>query len=236
VVLIIHGLTTSSDMFIMPEHCNLVQYLLDHGFTDVWTLDFRMSNRFQYNLHRHRYNLDDIALFDFPPALAKIRAAVGSGRRIHVICHCLGSVSFMMSLFGKAVDGIASVISNSVALTPRVKPWSRLKLTFGPFFLDYLTSIPSQSLLEARTGIRAWQVVGLVRVVVSPRMRLAGVPHAQFHVGHGVSRGLSARESSRHHASPRRRSLRRDEHALLPPRAKNGRRWQHGREVRARKL
>ena len=46
VVVIIHGLTTSSDMFIMPEHYNLVQYLLDHGLTDVWTVDFRMSNRY----------------------------------------------------------------------------------------------------------------------------------------------------------------------------------------------
>ena len=33
VVLIIHGLTTSTDMFIMPEHYNLVRYLLDHGFS-----------------------------------------------------------------------------------------------------------------------------------------------------------------------------------------------------------
>lgn len=142
VVVIIHGLTTSSDMFIMPEHYNLVQYLLDNGFTDVWTMDFRMSNRFQYNLHRHRYNMDDIALYDYPPALAKVRELVGNGRRIHVICHCLGSVSFMMSLFGKAVEGITSVISNSVALTPRVRWWSRIKLRLGPFFVENFTSIP----------------------------------------------------------------------------------------------
>jgi len=31
-ILVIHGLTTSSDMFIMPEHYNLVSYLLDHGY------------------------------------------------------------------------------------------------------------------------------------------------------------------------------------------------------------
>jgi cholesterol oxidase len=141
VVVIIHGLTTSSDMFIMPEHYNLVQYLLNHGFTDVWSLDFRMSNRFPYNLQRHRYNLDDIALFDYPPAMAKVREHIGMERRIHVICHCLGSVSFMMSLFGKAVDGIASVISNSVSLTPRVPGWSQVKLTVGPFLVENFTSI-----------------------------------------------------------------------------------------------
>src|SRR4051812_35714460 len=37
VVLLVHGLTSSSDMFIMPEHTNLVTFLLDAGFTDVWT-------------------------------------------------------------------------------------------------------------------------------------------------------------------------------------------------------
>ncbi len=141
VVLIIHGLTTSSDMFIMPEHYNLVQFLLDNGFSDVWTLDFRMSNRFSYNLHRNRYNMDNVALFDYPAALATLRARIGHGARLHVICHCLGSVSFTMSLFGKAVTGVSSVIANSVALTPCVPGWSRFKLTLAPFLCDYVFGI-----------------------------------------------------------------------------------------------
>lgn len=142
VVLIIHGLTTSTDMFIMPEHYNLVSYLLDHGFTDVWTLDFRMSNRFSYNLFPHRMNMDDIALFDHPRAVEEVRKHIGD-RRLHVICHCLGSVSFMMSLFGKAVEGISSVIANSVALTPRIPGWSRLKISFAPFLVDYILRFPN---------------------------------------------------------------------------------------------
>ncbi len=141
VVLIIHGLTTSTDMFIMPEHYNLVQYLLDNGFGDVWTLDYRMSNRHSYNLQMHRYNMDDIALFDHPAAIAKMREHIGD-RRIHIICHCLGSVSFTMSLFAKAVTGITSVIANSVALTPRVPNWSHAKLTFAPFLVEYVLGLP----------------------------------------------------------------------------------------------
>lgn len=140
-VLIIHGLTTSTDMFIMPEHVNLVQYLLDNGYTDVWCLDFRMSNRYPYNLRRHRFNLDDIALFDYPPAIAKIREQIGD-RRLHVIAHCLGSASFTMSLFGKAVTGITSAIANSVALTPRISRWSNIKLQFTPFLMEYVMGFP----------------------------------------------------------------------------------------------
>lgn len=137
VVLVVHGLTTSSDMFIMPEHRNLVSFLLDSGYPDVWTLDYRMSNRLGYNLTRHRYTMDDVALYDFPAALRALRAEIGD-RRIHVIAHCLGSVSFLMSLFGGAVDGIASVIANSVALTPRVPGWSKVKLTVAPTLMERL--------------------------------------------------------------------------------------------------
>jgi lysosomal acid lipase/cholesteryl ester hydrolase len=137
VVVLLHGLTTSSDMFIMPEHYNLTRYLLDHGFTDVWCLDYRMSNRHPYNLQAHRFTMDDVALYDHPAALAAIRARVGNAR-IHVVAHCLGSTSFLMSLFGKAVDNVASVVANSVGLTPRVPGWSRLKITLFPFLVEHV--------------------------------------------------------------------------------------------------
>ena len=142
-VMIVHGLTTSTDMFIMPEHENLVSHLLDNGFTDVWCLDMRMSNRHSYNLFPHRYTFDDIALYDYPPAIEIIRKHVGEARRLHVIAHCLGSVSFMMSLYGKAVSGISSVIVNSVALTPRVPAWSKLKLKMAPAMVEHVLGFPN---------------------------------------------------------------------------------------------
>ncbi|GII04626.1 alpha/beta fold hydrolase [Planobispora takensis] len=141
VVLVIHGLTTSSDMFIMPEHDNLVRYLLDNGFPEVWTLDYRMSNRHPYNRSMHRFTLDDIALYDHPAALETLRRVTGE-RRVHVVCHCLGAVSFTMSLFGGAVSGVRSVIANSAALTPRVPAWSRAKLTFAPTLVEYVLGLP----------------------------------------------------------------------------------------------
>lgn len=139
-VLVIHGLTTSTDMFIMPEHENLVTHLLDRGY-DVWCFDFRMSNRHSYNLFKHRYTLDDIALYDYPAALEVMRQVIGD-TPVHVICHCLGSVSFLMSLFGKAVDGITSVVANSVGLTPRVPRWSRVKLQGSPFLVETVLGLP----------------------------------------------------------------------------------------------
>lgn len=139
-VLVIHGLTTSTDMFIMPEHENLVSHLLDRGYTDVWCLDYRMSNRHTYNLFKHRWTLDDVALYDFPAAIDLMRQHV-EDRPIHVIAHCLGATSFAMSLFAGLVD-VQSVILNSVALTPRVPSWSRAKLRLAPALVEYVLGVP----------------------------------------------------------------------------------------------
>jgi cholesterol oxidase len=142
VVLLLHGLTSSSDLFVMPEIYNMVSYLLDNGFGDVWALDFRMSNRFPYNTGTRRYSLDDIALFDYPAALAELRRHIGD-RRVHVFAHCLGALSFSMSLFGGAIeDDLASLVVNSVALTPRVPGWSKVKMAVGPNFTDYVLGTP----------------------------------------------------------------------------------------------
>ncbi len=131
--LLIHGLTTSSDMYVMPEHYNLAAYLHDQGY-DVWLADFRMSNHYAYNTEG-TFTFDDIGANDWPTIVEFIRRNVGEAR-LHVICHCLGSVTFHHALYGKSVSGITSVISNSVSLNPRVHPWSAAKLLCAPFLVD----------------------------------------------------------------------------------------------------
>ncbi|MFC4909965.1 alpha/beta fold hydrolase [Actinomadura gamaensis] len=163
VVLLVHGLTSASDVFIMPEHQNLASHLLDAGFTDVWALDFRMSGRFPYDTETHRYTLDDIALYDFPAALEVIRRQIGD-RRLHVVAHCLGSVSFTMALFAGTVTGITSLTCNSVSLTPRVPRFSKLKLALGPSLLEYVVGLP---FIDPRFGqapafTRGWMLSRLV--------------------------------------------------------------------------
>jgi pimeloyl-ACP methyl ester carboxylesterase len=141
VVLLLPGLPAGRDMFIMPEHRNLVSFLLDNGFTDVWVLDFRMSNRFPYDTETHRFTLDDIAHWDHPAALAELRRHIGD-RRVHVVAQCLGSVSFSMALAAGTVDGIASMVSNSVSLVINLPGWSRVKLSVAPGIMEYLVGIP----------------------------------------------------------------------------------------------
>jgi cholesterol oxidase len=143
VVVLLHGLSTSTDMFIMPEQYNLVSYLLDHGYTDVWGFDWRGSMRYNYDLFPSRFTLDDIALYDHPAAIDLVRRTVGADKRLHVICHCVGSITFMMSLAAGLIEGVSSVISNSVSLTPRVPRWSAVKLAIAPFFLLWILRFPN---------------------------------------------------------------------------------------------
>ncbi len=142
VVVLIHGLTSSSDMFIMPEHYNLVSYLLDNGLTDVWCLDYRMSNHFSYNLQPNRFSMDDVALYDHPKAIEEVRQVVGENKRIHVIAHCVGSLTFSMALAAETVKGITSCIANSISLTPYIPRWSRFKISVFPFILERILDIP----------------------------------------------------------------------------------------------
>ncbi|WP_131742344.1 alpha/beta hydrolase [Actinomadura roseirufa] len=159
VVLLVHGLTTSSDMYVMPEHDNLVNFLHDAGFGDVWALDFRMSGRFPYDTETHRYTLDDIAHFDHPAAMAELRRHIGD-RRVHVITHCLGAVTFSMALFAGTVTDIATLTCNSVSLIPRTPLWSRMKLLGAPPLLEYVLGLP---FLDPRFGnapflTRGWMI------------------------------------------------------------------------------
>ncbi len=138
-VLLIHGLTTSSDMFVMPEHYSLAAYLHDQGF-EVWIADFRMSNHYAYNTSAS-FTFEDIARNDWPTIVGFIRDAIGA-RRLHVICHCLGSATFHHALYGKTIDGIASVVSNSISLHACVHRWSAFKLAVAPFLVDKVLRLP----------------------------------------------------------------------------------------------
>lgn len=142
VVLLIHGLTSSTDMFIMPEHTNLVNTLHGSGFPDVVCLDWRGSARFAYNLTPHQYNIDDVARYDIPKALQFIREQCGQDVRIHAVAHCVGALSLMASVAAGFSDNLASITCNSVALTPQV-PWPAfVKIWAGPDLMEAAFDYP----------------------------------------------------------------------------------------------
>lgn len=163
VVLLMHGLTASSDLFIMPEHYNMATYLLDHGFPDVWTVDLRISSRYPYNTEPGDFSLDDVVHYDHPAMLAELRRHVGQ-RRVHVVAHCMGSTALSMSLAAGTVTGITSMVAQSVGLVVKVPGWSRWKIEFAPPLLEHVLGM---SAIDPRMGdsarfTRSWALSKLV--------------------------------------------------------------------------
>jgi cholesterol oxidase len=142
VVVLLHGLTNSTDMFIMPEHYNFVSYLLNNEYTDVVSVDWRGSKRFTYNLIPNRYNFDYVAKYDLPRAIEEIKKKIGPEKRIHIVAHCVGSICASLSLASGQLKGISSFTSNSVSLTPKV-PWqTKVKMVAVPFLVEYILRYP----------------------------------------------------------------------------------------------
>ncbi len=142
VILLSHGLTQSTDMFIMPEHENIVNFLHQNGFTDVWSLDWRGSGRLTYNLGPHRYTLDDVAENDYPAAIEFIKKMCGKETKINIIAHCVGSLSLWCGLASGSIQNVNSVISGSVSLTPKVHWPALIKLCLGPAIFEYIFGYP----------------------------------------------------------------------------------------------
>ena len=126
-VFLVHGLSTSSDMYIMPEHENLTNHLLDQGY-EVWLFDNRQSCRFDYNAREHDWSFDTVAALDYPPALALVRSHVGSEHPLYVIAHCIGAMTFSMALAQQLIPPVDGLVTNAVSLAVEVPPVSRLKL------------------------------------------------------------------------------------------------------------
>ena len=165
-VVLLHGLTSSTDMFVMPEHDNLVESLLDSGWSDVWSIDWRGSCRLPYNTGKCSYNVDDVALYDLPAAFETIRRNNGD-RPIAVIAHCVGALALSMSLAAKLTGPIAAVVANSTFLTPNLPEQSRLKLTVVPGLLKRVLTegyipidLAQVGLLSSRSPLFAFAAMG----------------------------------------------------------------------------
>lgn len=165
-VLLVHGLTTSTDMFVMREHDNLVEALLDGGWNDVWSLDWRGSCRLPYNVEDRGFSVDDVAMFDIPAAVATVRRHNG-GRPIAIVCHCVGALAVGMSIAAKLTGPVAAVVANSTFLTPNLPEQSRIKVAALPPLLRRLLPeghIPIElakvGLLSRRAPLFALAAVG----------------------------------------------------------------------------
>ena len=149
-VMLVHGLGVSSKIFSLDTiKTNLVEYLYAGGY-DVWLLDYRAS--IDLPASQQLFDGDAIAQFDYPAAVAKIRAVTESDS-IQVVAHCFGGCTFSMSLLS-GLQGVRSVVFSQVsthfegALLPKLKA--------GLYLPKVLSKIGVESLTAYRDSHANW--------------------------------------------------------------------------------
>jgi cholesterol oxidase len=123
-VLLLHGGSTCSDIFLVPGG-GLVQYLLNRNW-EVWTLDWRGSCRVvdalppsslagSMEAERALFTLDSVALCDIPLALAKMREHLEPDQKIGIVAFCAGAGALAMSIARGKLRGLG--VDNVVLMT-----------------------------------------------------------------------------------------------------------------------
>lgn len=134
-VVLVHGMGASSRLFTIDTiETNLTEYLWKQGF-DVWLVDWRGS--ILVPASEGRFNADECARYDYPAASQRIMELTGADG-LHWITHCVGSITFFMSLLG-GLENVKSVVALQVAAHPIPPVITRLKCGLHvPDVLDFL--------------------------------------------------------------------------------------------------
>lgn len=125
-ILLAAGYGMTSDSFaarVGPT--DLMTYLTTRGY-DVWLFDYRQS--FRLPSHDSHFTMDEIALVDWPAAVAEVRRRTGADS-VLIFAHCMGSLTAFMSLLA-GLPGVRAFVSSQVTAHVTMPGFSRLKAKF----------------------------------------------------------------------------------------------------------
>jgi len=113
-VLLAPGFGTSTLAFTIDTvDTNLPEALFAAGY-DVWLFDYRASPDLASS--RTQFTLDDIARYDYPAAVAKVRE-VAQVPSVQVMAHCVGSMTLLMALLS-GLQGVRSAVCSALTFYP----------------------------------------------------------------------------------------------------------------------
>jgi cholesterol oxidase len=122
-VILSPGFGTSSAAYLLDTtDTNYPEYLVEHGY-DVWVLDYRASPSLESGATQ--FSLDDIAAYDYPAAVAKVREISGA-ESVQVMAHCIGSLTLLMSL-ALGLEGVRHAVASQVTFHPRAGVLNELR-------------------------------------------------------------------------------------------------------------
>ena len=138
-----HGLGVSSQIFSIDTiDTNMLEYMVAAGF-DCWLLDFRASTDLGYC--REQFTGDEIALLDYPAAVAKVRAVTGAPS-VQMMAHCFGASTFAMAMLA-GLEGVRAATISQIAtdyvvpfFPQRVLAHMRAPQIFDAFGIDVVNA------------------------------------------------------------------------------------------------
>ncbi|WP_263381488.1 GMC oxidoreductase [Granulicella arctica] len=134
-VMLSPGYGTSTVAYLIDTvDTNFPEFLYANGY-DVWLFDYRASPALPSA--RTQFSLDDVATKDYPAAVAQVRSVTGAAD-IQIVAHCVGSMTFLMSMLSGKLQGIRSAVCSQVGFYPTTSPENQLKAIFnvGSFLHD----------------------------------------------------------------------------------------------------
>ncbi len=161
-LLLAHGLGVSSEIFAADTiETNLLEHVVAAGY-DAWLLDYRAS--IALPSARTQFTADDVALHDFPAAVAKVRAVTGADS-VQVIAHCFGATTFSCALLA-GLQGVRSAVISQTATDVVGPAESRVKAGLHlPGVLDLLGIDGLDADAEAHHDWRGRVFNGLAQVL-----------------------------------------------------------------------
>jgi pimeloyl-ACP methyl ester carboxylesterase len=113
-VVLAPGYGNAARAFALPTvPLSYAQYLGEHGY-DVWLLDYRASPDLPSS--HTQFTVDDIAMRDWPAAIAQVRAETNA-ETVQAMGHCVGGLSLFMAI-GGGLDGLRSATFSALAGHP----------------------------------------------------------------------------------------------------------------------
>lgn len=122
-ILLAPGFGMNAASFSMPTiETTLTEFLVDAGY-DVWLFDYRAS--IDLPSCRTSFDIDVIALDDWPAGVARVRETTGADS-VQLLGHCVGSVTILMAILA-GMDGVRSAVCSQFAMHPRPGWLNRVK-------------------------------------------------------------------------------------------------------------
>ena len=150
-VLLVHGASASSDTFRINETRTLAAHLLAEGF-DVWTLDWRASNRCADKVYCKNkltdFTIDAAARNDVPAALEAMRTGQHVSDKISIVAHCMGGALVTQGIAQGFLGAelVGNVVITALGLFYRAAIDDVLKAQDG--VLEELLNVTRQDLLH----------------------------------------------------------------------------------------